>query len=484
MAPGITIVGLGPGDPELITRQAWRVLAEAGEAYLRTERFPGTAGLPPGLRLHTFDHLYDEFESFEQVYDRMAEELIVLGQRQAGVVFAVPGDPTVGEATVTRLRTAAEAGGLPLQLIAGISFVEPSLALIGVDALDGLSVADAAELAGRHHPTFPPEHHVLIGQLHSRLVASDVKLTLLNQYAADHRVALITSAGTPQAAAEWLPLHELDQRSDFDVLTSLYLTPAAAGSSFESFQETVAHLRAPEGCPWDREQTHQSLRQHLLEEAYEALEAIDQQDMEALQEELGDMMLQLVLQTQIASESGDFQMSDVLRSINDKLIRRHPHVFGDAQVEEVDQVLHNWEALKAAERKAGGKKESALDGVPSTLPALATALEIQSRAARVGFDWPERAGVLDKIIEEIEEIERAEPGDVAAELGDLFFALVNYARWRQVDPESALRQANLRFRRRFGGVEARAGQAGRLMSEMPIEELEALWQAAKREETE
>jgi len=480
MAPGITIIGLGPGDPDVITRQAWRALELAGEVYLRTERFPGLSDLPGGTKVHTFDHLYEAQGSFEAVYQRMADELMELARRPQGVAYAVPGDPTVGEATVGLVRQAAAREGLTLTMIPGLSFVEPSLNLIGVDALDGLSLADAAELAGRHHPGFPPDRHVLIGQVHSQLVASDVKLTLLNQYAADHRIALIQGAGTAQAQMEWLELYQLDQRQDFDVVTSVYLAPAPPGSSFESFQETVSHLRAPEGCPWDREQTHQTLRQHLLEEAYEALEAIDQDDMAALQEELGDLMLQLVLQTQIATEAGDFQMSDVLRAINDKLVRRHPHVFGDVQVDEVDQVLHNWEALKAAERKAGGRQGSALAGVPATLPALATALEVQSRAARVGFDWPDRSGVLAKIAEEVEEIEQAEGEAVADELGDLLFALVNYARWRQVDPESALRQANSRFRQRFAQVERAAEAGGRQLSKMSIDELEALWQEAKR----
>jgi tetrapyrrole methylase family protein/MazG family protein len=221
-----------------------------------------------------------------------------------------------------------------------------------------------------------------------------------------------------------------------------------------------------------------------MEEAYETLEAIDSGDPAALREELGDLLLQILLQAQIANEAEDFSMADVVAGIQEKLVRRHPHVFGDVVVDGVEQVLHNWEDLKAGERMETGEGRGALDGVPSSLPALAQAFEIQSRAARLGFDWRSVDGVRDKMREEWGELEGAEDDARRAdELGDLLFAVVNYARWLEVDPESSLREANRRFRRRFAHMETAAGSAGRPLGELSFEELDGLWREAKHQES-
>ena len=261
------------------------------------------------------------------------------------------------------------------------------------------------------------------------------------------------------------------------------MPPLAAGTSLESLQEVIAHLRAPEGCPWDRKQTHASLRPHLLEESYEALTAMDSGDAPALREELGDLLLQIMLNAQIAAEAGDFTLNDVAHGIYEKLIRRHPHVFGELELEGVEGVLSNWERLKESERADKGASSGLLDGVPADLPALSQAQEYQDRATRVGFDWPEIGGVLGKIAEEVREVETA-PDALAleAELGDLLFSLVNLSRWKGVDAESALRAANRRFRHRFRFIEAAAQAQARRLSELSLEEMDALWNQAKAAE--
>jgi tetrapyrrole methylase family protein/MazG family protein len=337
------------------------------------------------------------------------------------------------------------------------------------------------DLARRHHPSFDPDTPALIGQLYSRMVAADVKLTLLNQYPPDHPIQLIHHAGTTVEEIETLPLHELDRSRKIGSLTALFVPSLSEASGFASFQEIVAHLRAPEGCPWDRQQTHQSLRTHLMEETYETLQALDDDDMAALKEELGDLMLQIVLQTQIAIEADEFSMADVLSDIREKLIRRHPHVFGDVELAGVGEVQHNWEALKAAEREAGGGAKGALDGVPVGLPALTQAAEIQSRVTRLGFDWPAIDGVKEKMLEELDEVLSAEDdAEFVAEIGDLLFSVVNFARWKDVDPEAALRQANDRFRSRFAHLESAARDSGKSLADMPLDEMDALWESAKR----
>lgn len=483
MTAKITVVGLGPGDPELLTRKAWNTLQQAKRVYLRTRQHPSLENLTEVVELTDFDHLYEEHEHFEDVYSAIVAALVAACQRGEEVVYAVPGDPTVGEATLNLLRRRAQEQGIELELIHGVSFVEPVLGLLEIDGLEDLAVADAHELAAAYHPPFPPHSHALVAQVHSRMVAADVKLTLMNQYPDDHQVVLLVAAGTGDFEQVRMPLHELDHREQFGNEATLYVPPLAEQAAFETFQQTVAHLRSPQGCPWDREQTHESLRQHLLEESYEALEAIDNGDMQALREELGDLLLQLVLQAQIATESGEFRMGDVIADINHKLVRRHPHVFGDSEIEDVDQVLTNWEHLKSAEREAEGESKGALDGVPQVLPALAQAAEYQSRAARLGFDWDDVGGVLDKIQEELVEVDEAQGHDQqAAEMGDLLFAVVNLSRWLEVDPEAALRGANQRFRRRFTAVERQALESGRALSDMNLEELDVLWEAAKEDE--
>jgi tetrapyrrole methylase family protein/MazG family protein len=253
-------------------------------------------------------------------------------------------------------------------------------------------------------------------------------------------------------------------------------------SSFEQFQEVIAHLRAPEGCPWDREQTHRSLRQYLLEEAHEVLEAIDAGDSKALAEELGDLLLQVVLHTQIAIDDGEFRMGEVISYINRKLIRRHPHVWGDVAVSGAGDVLRNWEALKAEEQAENGGKqrESLLDGVPKGLPALLQAYQYQAKAAKPGFDWDKVEDVVAKVREEIDELAAADSDEEQAkEAGDLLFAVVNWLRWLKVEPESALREANAKFYRRFRYIEEAVAENGKPMKEHSLAELDALWDEAK-----
>jgi tetrapyrrole methylase family protein/MazG family protein len=480
MAARITIVGLGPGRANLLTQEARESLFATREVWVRTARHPTVEELPQ-LPWKPMDSFYEREQDFSAVYRAIAEEVLRLGERPEGVCYAVPGSPRVGESTVTQiLRLAKERGGT-VRVVEGLSFIEPVLAALELDGLEGLAVADALELASRHHPPFPPSAHALIGQLYSRQLAGDVKLTLMNQYPEEHPVRLVHAAGTAAEAVEDLPLHELDRCENIAHLTALYVPPLAGGS-LEEFQETIAHLRAPEGCPWDREQTHRSIRGNLLEEAYETLEALDAENPTHLAEELGDLLLQILLHTQIATEAGEFRMADVVGGVDSKIRRRHPHVFGEVRVSGVDQVLQNWEEIKAGEREHEGQEERGLfGGVPLSLPALEQAISYQKRAARVGFDWPEISGVRAKLDEEFGELDAArDDQEREAELGDLLFAAVNYARWLKVDPEAALREANARFRTRFGRVEAAAKRLGKPLTDMSLKELDALWEEAKR----
>jgi tetrapyrrole methylase family protein/MazG family protein len=488
----ITIIGLGPGDAQQLTRQAWQILDEAEEVYLRTRQHPTVSELPAHLKLHSFDEVYEQAENFEQVYDTIAHQVLRLGQRPGGVIYAVPGHPLVGESSVTRILHLAEqeqAG--PVRIVGAPSFIDPILAALRLDAMAGLQIADAVEIANACHPPLNPDVPAIVGQVYSRQVAAALKLSLMNQYPDEHVVILLHALSTPEERVEALPLHELDQR-DLSHLTALYLPPLPPVSSLEAFQDTIARLRAPDGCPWDREQTHQTLRRNLLEESYEVLHALDADDANGLCEELGDLLLQIVLHSQIARESGEFSLAQVINHVDAKIKRRHPHVFGDPnnagqrlQVSGVQDVLDNWESIKRSERQDAHHDElearrSALAGVPLTLPALAQAEAYGHRAARLGFDWPDLSGVLDKLDEELDEIRQAgDPAARAAEFGDLLFTLANVARWLEIDPEAALRQANLRFAQRFQHVEEQAYAQGRQLSDISSDELDKIWQTAK-----
>lgn len=337
-----------------------------------------------------------------------------------------------------------------------------------------LILIEARTLADAHVPPYPPDMPVLLTGVDTRELADRLKEVLLTAYPKAHVIQVVHGD-----RVNLMTLGELENMP-LSETTSWFIASLGEGASFESFTEIVAHLRAPYGCPWDREQTHESLRKHLLEEAYEAISAVDSNDFADMREEFGDLLLQIVLQAQIANEEGRFNMNEVIQGIHSKIVRRHPHVFGELKLDGVDGVLANWEKLKEQERGEKKNGRGLLDGVPNSLPALSQAQEYQDRAARVGFDWPEVEGVLDKIKEEIEEIKRAETDfELASEIGDLFFAIVNLARWKKVDAESVLRQTNMKFKSRFAYVEQGAKKQGRNLSDLTLEEMEMFWQESK-----
>ncbi|HET7703590.1 MAG TPA: nucleoside triphosphate pyrophosphohydrolase [Candidatus Limnocylindrales bacterium] len=330
----------------------------------------------------------------------------------------------------------------------------------------------APVLAGRHGP------------------GGDDPLAVLRRlYPGDHPVGRF-------GATEGTTVATLDTA---DLGNAMYLGPLAPESAVASpwAMPWISHrLRLPDGCPWDREQTHESLRNHLLEEAYEVYDALGAGATPALAEELGDLLLQVVLHAQLAAEAGVFDLTDVHSAIATKIVRRHPHVFGDAEARTAGDVNRQWERIKADERAdapgaapddlaSARPPKGALDGVSRILPALAASQEMQERAANIGYEWPTIEGVLDKVHEEIAELRAATtPADQAEEYGDLLFVLVNVARWQGIEAEAALRSANDKFRRRFASVERQAAERGVAMRELGFAELDALWDAAKAEEKE
>ncbi len=432
------------------------------------------------MRARSFDDLYEAAASFDELYDRIADAVLEAA-RAGDVVYAVPGSPTLGERTVGLLGERCAAEGIPVTVVPSVSSLDALLASLGrsIDAV--LTVAHAPDLDHFRPDGITPL--VLFG-LYDTATAAEAKLALMEVYPDEHSVTVVRAAGVPgQEQREEIPLYRLD-RVTIDHLTSVYVPPLTQrpATSFERLVEVMAALRAPDGCPWDREQTHQSLKKYLTEETYEFFDALDEGDDERMADELGDLLLQIVFHARIAQEEDRFDIHDAIRSIVEKLVRRHPHVFGEVAVSGSAEVLVNWEQIKAQERLTAHRK-SLLDAVPRSMPPLQRAYELTRRAAKVGFDWASAADVLAKVAEETEESREAlESGDavrIGHEVGDLLFALVNLARKAGLEPDEVLAQANRRFSDRFRYIEQRAEEQGRSLNEMSLEEMDALWNEAK-----
>lgn len=469
----IDIVGLGPGSSALLTSETQEILASAGRVLLRTRRHPTVDELDPMGRWPSCDDLYDRAGAFEEVYEAVAERVLSL-EREGDVVFAVPGHPLVAERAVTELRQRAQAAEIPVTIHPAVSFVDVALAALGIDGAD-LQVCDALALR------VDAQRPALIGQVYGRDAASTLKLALMDIYPPEHRVRVLRKLGTAEQSVAEVALSVLDHEpyGYLDCVFVPALAPEDDLRRFDGLFAIIERLHAPGGCPWDREQTHESLRPHLLEETYELLEAIDNGEPADIAEELGDVLLQVLMHAAVAMRLEEFTFGDVTEHIGKKLIRRHPHVFGDAKAETADDVRPMWEALKKAEKP----EQSILEGVPASLPALAAAQAIQGRARRVGFDWPDIEGPLEKLREELAEFARADgAADREDEFGDILFVIANVGQRLGIDAEQALRRANEKFRRRFSRLEGLARERGIDLKELDLAGLDALWDEAKANE--
>jgi tetrapyrrole methylase family protein/MazG family protein len=487
-AAQITVVGLGPAGLDLLPGENLRLLQEARTLLLRTERHPAAAELrEQGVSFASLDALYAQTASFEALYPLLAGA--VLREAEAGpVVYGVPGHPLLGEESVRVLLREAREKGVSSRVVSAPGFVDAvASVLAAAGELPDLAEWQVADGAALTRVWWDLARPTLIFQVDDGATASRVKLALLEEYPGDFPAWIVRRAG--QAGREEairLPLYQVDrpEAGEYDHLTTLYLPPLPPERRRPGFQEfvaLVATLRGPEGCPWDREQDYKTLKRFVLEEAYEVLEAVDDEDPARLCDELGDLMLQVLMYAQFGKEDGYFDIRDVMANTVEKLVRRHPHVFGEVAVESADEVLRNWEAIKRQERP---ERNSALDGVPKELPALMKALEVSKRVVKVGFEWPSLEAVLEKLDEEIRELKaelpERDPERLRAEIGDLLFTVVNVARWLKTDPEEALRQMVERFGGRFREVERLAEESGRPLTGMGIGELDRLWEQAKQ----
>lgn len=490
----LTIVGLGPGGRDLLPSINLEILRGARRLFLRTEIHPVVDWIKQQqITYESFDKFYDSAEDFDEVYRLIVNEILVAVNEEE-VVYAVPGHPLVAETAVEMILQEAQQRGIHTNVVPAMSFLDAIYAALNINPVRGLQIFDGLQLDKQ---VLNPSLGVIVVQVYSRLVAADIKLSLLDVYPAEHQAVIVQAAGMPgEERIEFMSMYEIDRLDWVDHLTTLYIPPLRdtvmknkGQFLLDPLVNIMSQLRGEKGCPWDKEQDHDTLTPYLLEETYEVLEAIQQENMYNICEELGDLLLQIVFHAQIARERGYFDINDVLDGICNKMIDRHPHVFGDLQVKDSSQVLENWEKIKQKEKDGDSGRErekSVLDGVPRGLPALLRAYKIQKRAARVGFDWPNYKGALDKIEEELLEFKEALEGgqrkNIELETGDMLFAVVNVARQAGIDPEVALVAATDKFIRRFQYIEQNISLHGKNMNDMTLADLDLLWEQAKKNE--
>ncbi|MGE7596279.1 nucleoside triphosphate pyrophosphohydrolase [Peribacillus frigoritolerans] len=483
----ITIIGLGAGDLEQLPLGIYKKLIQTGQCYVRTADHPVIGDLKrEGINFTAFDGIYEKHDQFEDVYEEIAETLLHEASNRS-VLYAVPGHPMVAEKTVQLLLEKGPALGIAIKLEGGQSFLDPLFQAVRIDPIEGFQLLDGTDLSPDDlHIT----QHMIIGQVYDAFSASDVKLTLMEKLPDDYEVYIVTAAGSSQEKVTKCALFELDRQMELSNLTSVYVPPvkdeALRYREFSKLRRVIAELRGPDGCPWDKKQTHESLKKYLIEEAYELIDSIDEGDDEGMVGELGDVLLQVMLHSQIGEDEGMFTIDDVIEGITAKMIRRHPHVFGDVEVNGEEDVLENWQKIKEGEKGGESKAlKSILDGIEKSLPNLLRAEEYQKRAAKVGFDWDKVSEAWKKVREEVQELEEEilspnrDAERIKSELGDLFFALVNISRYYDIQAEEAVYKANQKFHQRFTYIEECIQRADKKFEDYTLEELDSYWDEAK-----
>lgn len=477
----IKIVGLGPGSELSLTVGTIDALKNCKDVYFRTKIHPTVDYIEKqGIKFETYDFEYETKQDFDSVYMSIAEDLAQKA-KEKDIVYAVPGHPLVAEKSVVNLISLCEAQHIEYEILPAVSFIDAIMESLKIDPVEGLKVIDAFDMKNQ---IMDKRIGTIITQVYNQFIASEVKLSLLDYYNDETEIYFIRAAGIPGLESiRKIPLYELDRQEDIDYLTSVYI-PKNLDNKKDIYDlvNLVEILRGENGCPWDREQTHQSVRSALIEEAYEAADAIDNDDDDGMVEELGDVLFQVVFHAVIGKEDAYFDLSDIIDGVYSKMVYRHPHVFGDDKAANSEEVLDKWNELK--------KKEKSLDTVTDELKAVAKALpgliraeKIQKKAAKAGFDWDNVFGAMSKVEEELNEVKEVYNGSNKArildEVGDLIFACVNVARFLGVDSEDAVNNTCEKFIKRFQFIEEKAAEKGMKLQNMSLDQMDELWENAK-----
>lgn len=479
----IKIVGLGPGAKEALTIGTVWELERCENIFLRTEKHPTVEYLKEKkINFKTYDNVYETMESFDEVYLNIAKDLIKKHNELGDLVYAVPGHPLVAEKSVFNLIEECKKNNIEYKIIPAVSFIDAMMESLMIDPIEGLKVIDAFDI---NNQILDKRIGTVITQVYNPLIASEVKLKLLEQYDDETEIFYVRAAGIKeQESIRKIPLYELDMQEDIDYLTSIYIPKDLNNKKdFNDLLEIVEILRGENGCPWDREQTHKSLEKALVEESYEVIDAIDRDDDNGLVEELGDVLLQVVFHASIGKEDGYFDINEIIEGICDKMISRHPHVFGNLNnINTSKDVLTKWDELKKKE-KGYGTLSQEMKGVTKGLPSLLRAHKVQNKAKKAGFDFEDINSAIDKLKEEIQEVidvyNTKNMDKIKDEVGDLLFSCVNIARFLNVDEELALNSTIDKFIKRFSYIEEKIKSKGLDFQGVNLEEMNKLWEESK-----
>ncbi|SFC66992.1 nucleoside triphosphate pyrophosphohydrolase [Clostridium uliginosum] len=480
----IKIVGLGPGAQEALTIGCINELENCKNIFLRTEKHPTVEYLnKKDIQFKTYDYVYDSMESFDEVYLNIAEDLIKKHKELGELVYSVPGHPLVAEKSVFNLISLCKKENIEYKVIPAVSFIDAMMESLSIDPIEGLKVIDAFDISNQ---VLDKRIGTIITQVYNQLIASEVKLKLLQQYNDETEIYYVRAAGIKEEESiRKIPLFELDMQEDIDYLTSIYIPKDLNNKKdFYDLLEIIEVLRGEDGCPWDREQTHESIKKALIEESYEVVDAIDQEDANSLIEELGDILLQVVFHASIGQEDGYFNISDVIEGICKKMIYRHPHVFNKTEkINSSEDVILKWDDLKK-EEKGYSSLTQEMQGITKGLPSLLRAHKVQVKAKKVGFDWNDVSFAIKKVEEELKEVVSAYNMDSKAkikeEVGDLLFSCVNVARFLGIDEEIALNATTDKFIKRFSYIEDQATQKGLNLKDMSLEYMDKIWEESKK----
>lgn len=481
----LKIIGLGPGAPEALTIGAFKELKNSDNVYLRTEKHPTVEFLKEeGINFNTYDYAYETSDSFDEVYKKIAEDVLVKAKNEKDLIFAVPGHPLVAEKSVINLIQLCDENKIEYKILPAVSFVDAMIEALEIDPIEGVKIIDAFDMENQ---ILDRRIGTIITQVYNNFIASEVKLKLLEYYNDDTEIYYVRAAGVKdQEVIRKIPMYELDWQEDIDYLTSIYIPKCENNKKdYYDFINIVETLRSEDGCPWDREQTHESLRECLVEECYEVIDAIEKQDDAGLIEELGDVLLQVVMHGTIAKEDGYFNLNDIIDGISNKMILRHPHVFGNAKADTSSEVIVNWEEIKKKEKNLDTITDE-MNTIAKSFPALVRAYKLQNKAKKVGFDWDNVEDAMEKVKEELNEVKDVYNGEnramIEEEIGDLLFSCVNVARFLKVNSELALNKTSDKFLKRFAYIESKARENNRNLKEMTLEEMDSLWDDAKKAE--
>lgn len=478
----IKIIGLGPGAPEALTIGSVKALEECENIYFRTEKHPTVDYLKDKIKdFKTYDHYYEESESFDEVYDSIARDIISKYSECNEIVYAVPGHPLVAEKSVSNLIKLCDEKGIKYSIIPAVSFIDAMMDVLKIDPIEGLKVIDAFDMKNQ---ILDKRIGTIITQVYNPLIASEVKLKLLEYYNDETEIYYVRAAGIiKEESIRKIPIYELDMQEDIDYLTSIYIPKDIDNKKdFNDLVKIIEVLRGENGCPWDIEQTHQSIKNEILEEAYEVVDSINNDDIDGMIEELGDVLLHVVFHASIGNDDGYFNIYDIIQSICNKMIYRHPHVFGRDKLSNSKEVIDSWDDIKKNEKNFKSITDE-MEAVAKALPSLIRADKIQRKAAKVGFDWDNIEGAALKVEEELKEVLEVYKSNnkekIKDEVGDLLFACVNIARKLDINEEEAVNLTIKKFIRRFSFIEEESKMINKSLKEMKLEEMDSLWNKSK-----